>query len=512
MSRYDTIIIGAGHNGLTAATLLAKAGRQVVVLERRDRVGGLASRDEFHPGYRTAGILHDTSRLRRKIVDQLELKKFGLTLLREPPPVLIPERDGPGYVHWRDPNRAQGEIAARSQADAESYRAYRAFLKRIAPVIKRVFDEFPPDTQAQQLTQLWDIGRKALSLRMLGREDMMEVLRIGPMCVADWVAEWFETEIVRAAVAGPAVMHEFTGPWSPGTNLNLILAETQGPVAVKGGPAALVDALEKAALAAGVEIRTDARVVRLSLEEGAVSGVALANGEVLESRQVAAACDPKQLFLKLIPAPQLTMEFERNIKLLRTRGTTAKIDLALSDYPEYPGRPELQPVVLRTGTTIDDLERAFDPVKYREFALQPMVDVYVPTLEDPQLAPTGHHVFSVQAHWVPYDLEGGWTDEAKDRLLDGVLDTLSGYFPSLRQSIVGARVLSPVDLERIYGVTQGHLFHGEHATDQLILRPTPECSRYETPFRGLYLCGSGSHPGGGITCAPGALATQAILR
>ena len=337
MSRYDTIVIGAGHNGLTAATILAKAGRQVVVLERRDRIGGLASRDEFHPGYQTAGVLHDTSAVRRRVVDQLELRKFGLEILRQPAPVLVPERDGPGYLHWRDPGKAQGEISSRSQTDAEQYRAYRAFLKRIGPVLRRVFDEFPPDTQVQQLSNLWDLGKKALSLRMLGRSDMMEVLRIGPMCVADWVAEWFETEIVKAAVAAPAVMYDMTGPWSPGTNLNLILAETQGPIAVKGGPAALVEALEKAAIANGVEIRTDARVTRLNLQDGAVSGVSLANGEVLDGNQVAAACDPKHLFLKLIPPHLLTMEFERNVQHFRTRGTTAKIDLALDDYPEYPG-------------------------------------------------------------------------------------------------------------------------------------------------------------------------------
>ncbi len=511
MSRYDTIIIGAGHNGLTAATLLAKAGRQVVVLERRDRVGGLASADEFHPGYQTAGVLHETSAVRRSVVDQLELRKFGLEILQEPAPVLLPEKDGPGYLHWRDPGRAADEIASRSPSDAESYRVYRGFLKRLRPVVRRVFDEFPPDTQGQQLADLWNLGKKALSLRLLGRADMMEVLRIGPMCVADWVAEWFETEILRAAVAGPAVMHDMTGPWSPGTNLNLILAETLGTMAIKGGPAALVQALEKAANASGVEIRTDARVTRLNLQDGAVTGVSLANGEVLDGNQVAAACDPKHLFLKLVPPQLLSMEFERNVQHIRARGTTAKINLALDRYPEFPGRPDLQATFLRTGTSIDDLERAFDPVKYREFALEPMLDIYVPTLEAPQLAPTGHHVFSIQAHWIPYELEGGWTDEARDRLLDSVLDTLDSYSPQLRQSIVAAQVQSPVDLERIYGVTGGHLFHGEHATDQLILRPTPECARYTTPFKGLFLCGSGSHPGGGTTCAPGALATQAML-
>ncbi len=512
MSRYDTIVIGAGHNGLTAATLLARAGRQVVVLEAREQVGGLASRDEFHPGYRTAGVLHETSALRPWVVDKLELRKHGLEILKEPAPVLIPERDGPGYLHWHDSNRAEKEITGRSHHDAEQYRRYRAFLKRIAPVIRKVFDQFPADTQSIQLSELWDIGKKAIALRMLGRQDMMEVLRIGPMCVADWVAEWFETDIVRAAIAAPAVMHDMTGPWSPGTNLNLILAETQGQMAVKGGPAALVDALERAARAQGVEISTGSRVAKLNLQEGAVTGVTLANGEVLDGTQVAASCDPKQLFLKLIPANLLTMEFERNIQHYRTRGMTAKVNLALDRYPELPSRPDLQPTFLRTGTSIDDLERAFDPAKYREFALEPMLDVYVPTLEDSELAPSGHHVFSVQAHWVPYKLEGGWNDEARERLREAVIDVLESYLPDLRQSILGAQVQSPVDLERTYGVSGGHLHHGEHATDQLVLRPTPECARYATPFRGLFLCGSGSHPGGGITCAPGALATQAILR
>jgi len=512
MSRYDTIVIGAGHNGLTAATILAKAGRQVVVLERRDRIGGLASCDEFHPGYQTAGVLHDTSAVRPWLVDQLELRNHGLETLREPAPVYTPEKNGPGYLHWRDASRAQEEISRRSKDDADQYRAYRAFLKRITPVIRKVFDQFPPDTQSIHLSDLWDLGKKALSLRLLGRADMMEVLRIAPMCVADWVAEWFETEIVRAAVAAPAVIHDMTGPWSPGTNLNLILAETQGSLAVKGGPAALAESLERAALANGVEIRTGARVAKLNLEEGAVSGVTLANGEVLDATQVAATCDPKQLFLKLVPTQLLTMEFERNVEHFRTRGTTAKINLALDSYPEFPGRPDLQATFIRTGTSIDDLERAFDPVKYRDFALEPMLDIYVPTLESPGLAPEGHQVFSILVHWVPYELEGGWNDDSKLRLLDSVVDALTAYMPEVRQSIVAEEVLSPVDLEKTYAVTGGHLRHGEHATDQLVLRPTPECARYETPFQGLFLCGSGSHPGGGITCAPGALATQAILR
>jgi phytoene dehydrogenase-like protein len=491
--------------------MLARRGRKVVVLERRQRIGGLAASEEFHPGYRTAGVLHDTSAVRRWVIDQLELRKHGLELLRELPPIFVPQNDGTGYLHWRDPGKAASEIGPRSRRDAEAYRRFRSFIERIRPVVRKVFDDVPPDAQSARLTDLWGLGKKAISLRLLGRSDMMELARIAPMCVADWVSEYFETEIVRAAVAAPATLNGLTGPWSPGTGFNLLLSESLAQVAVRGGPAALIAALESAARATGAEIRTDARVTRLDVQQGAVAGVTLANGEVLEADRVAAACDPKHLFLDLVPPHLLSLEFERNISLFRARGTAAKIDLALSGYPEITGRPELQPAFLRTGAGLDELERAFDPVKYREFALEPVLDFYVPTIERPELAPAGHHVFSIQVHWVPYDLEGGWTDEARERLLESALDALAAYMPTIRQALVAAAVASPVDLERTYGVTGGHLYHGEHAIDQLVLRPTPECARYATPFEGLYLCGSGSHPGGGISCAPGALASRTLL-
>lgn len=512
MSRYEVIVIGAGHNGLTAATLLAKRGKRVVVVERRQRIGGLAAGEEFHDGYRTAGVLHDTSAVRGWVIDQLQLRKHGLELHRRPPPVFVSQREGTGYLHWRDPDRAKEEIGPRSSRDVDAYRKYRAFLGRVAVVVRKIFDDFPPDTRGVGLPELWSLARKAISLRMLGKSDMMELFRVAPMCVGDWLGEWFETEILRTAIAEPAVVHGLTGPWSPGTSLNLILHETLAGPMVKGGPAALVAALGRAARAAGVEIRTGARVARLNLQDGAVAGVTLAGGEVLEAPQIAASCDPKHLFLDLVPPQMLELEFERNVTLFRARGTTAKVNLALSGYPEIAGRPGLQPALLRTGATLDELERAFDPVKYRDFALEPMLEVYVPSIEQPDLAPSGHQVFSILAHWVPYDLDGGWTDESKERLLESVLDTLSGHMPDLRRALVGAEVATPVDLETAYGVTGGHLYHGEHAIDQLVLRPTPECARYRTPFRGLFLCGSGSHPGGGITCAPGALATRAVLQ
>lgn len=511
MSRYDVIVIGAGHNGLTAATLLAKQGRNVAVIERRGEIGGLAASDEFYPGYRTAGVLHDTTQVRDWVIEALDLRRHGLETRREVPPVFVAEKNGRGYVHWQDAGKARQELSALSQKDVESYKRYRAFIKKVAPILRRVFDQAPVDTESPSVGELFGLGRTALALRLLGKDDMMEFFRIAPMCVADWVGEWFETEIVRAAVAGPAVTHGVTGPWSPGTNLNLLLAETFAGSGIQGGPRALAEALHKAATAAGAEIRTGVAVTRIGFQDRAVASVSLSNGEVLEAGQIAASCDPKHLFLDLVEPALLGLDFESNVTHFRTRGTAAKIDLALRGYPALEGRSDFHPLFVRTGATIDELEHAFDPIKYRDFSHEPMLEAYVPTLESAALAPPDHHVMSVLVHWVPYDLDGGWTDDSRQRLFDSVLDTLTAYMPEIRDLVVGSRVLTPADLEAEYGTTGGHLYHGEHATDQLLLRPTPETARYATPFRGLYLCGSGSHPGGGLTCAPGALAARSML-
>ena len=510
-SRYDAVVIGAGHNGLTTAAYLAKAGKKVVVVESREAVGGLAASEEFHPGYRTAGVLHDTTGVRKWVIDDLELRKHGLETRRAAPPIFVSQVEGPGYLHFRDSRAAQKEIAAHSKHDAESYRQYRAFIRKISPIFRSLFDEAPADTDRLGIADLWGLGKKALSLRLLGKTDMMEIFRIVPMCVADWVNEWFETEVLRVAVAGPAILNTMTGPWSPGSNLNLLMSEILFDSAVVGGPAALTSALEKAARAQGVEIRTAARVGHLKVAEGKVEGVILVNGEALEADLVAASCHPKHLFLDLLPSHALPIQFEQNLLGYRSRGVVAKINLALNGYPQFRCRPDLQPEIIRTGELLDDLERAFDPAKYRMFSVEPYLDIWVPTVENPALAPSGHHVFSIQAHFAPYELEGGWNDARKEEFFDAVMAVLSRHVPGIEQYVVAAEVSSPADLEERFGVTGGHLLHGEHAIDQLVVRPVPECARYRTPFVGLFLCGGGSHPGGGITCAPGSLAARAML-
>jgi phytoene dehydrogenase-like protein len=510
--KYDVVVIGAGHNGLTAAALLAKKGRTVIIVERREIVGGLAAGHEFHPGYWSTGVLHDTTGVRRWVVEGLALEEHGLAFHPAPPPVFVPERDGSGLLLWRDPDAAAEELSRHSAQDGDRYREYRAFLHRITPVMRRLLDRPPPEIFEPRFGDLLDLGRSALALRMLGKRDMMEVLRIVPMCVADYLGEWFDTELVKAALAGPAIYSTWTGPWSPGSNLNLLLDESQSAGPVKGGPQALVAALERAAKALGVEIRTGTEVESLELRDGKVTGVRIRGGDVYEATRVVASCDPKHLFLQLLPPGSSPRQSERNIVNYRTRGTTAKVNLALSGYPKLACRPDLTPTVIRTGETIDELEQAFDPVKYKQLSEEPVLDIHVPTIESPELAPAGHHVFSILVSFTPYDLEGGWNSERKAELYQRVVARLARYAPDLEPAIVGSEVLSPADLESSYGLSGGHLHHGEHSTDQLLVRPTPECARYRTPFEGLFLCGSGSHPGGGITCAPGALAARTMLR
>lgn len=510
MSRQDVVVIGSGINSLVCATLLAKKGKKVLVLEKRLTVGGLAASDEFHPGFKTAGVFNDTTQLRPWVIDQLNLKQHGLKLRAEEAPVFAPQKGGRGLLLWRNADKAQEEIAPLSQKDAKAYKDYRAFVERVSPFMRKVFDDFPPDIMTMSFPGLWDLMKKAVSLRMLGRADMMEILRIAPMCVADWLNEYFESDILKAAIAGPAIHHSFTGPWSPGTVANLLMAECVTQNAVVGGPQALAKAVLAAAKAANVEIRTGAEVGEIVIQGKKATAVKLAGGTQIDADRIVAGCDPKQVFLELIEPAYLTQSFEHNIKNIRARGTTAKLDLALKALPEFAGRPSFKPEFVRTGEFFDQMEKAFDHIKYDEYSTLPILDAYFPTLEAPELAPSGSHVCQILVHFAPENLQGGWTAERKRAFEDLALKALGQYAPNLRSLIVGSRLLTPADLAKDYNLSGGHLFHGEHAADQLLVRPTPECSRYGTPFENLYLCGSGSHPGGGLTGAPGGLAARVI--
>jgi phytoene dehydrogenase-like protein len=375
-------------------------------------------------------------------------------------------------------------------------------LSRIAPFTRSLFDNGPP-TLTGSAASIWPLASRGLALRLLGRVTMLELLRVGPMCLADWLNESFESDLLKVTLAAPALAGTRAGPWSPGTAANLLRLEALAGNTVEGGAPALIDALENAAAQRGVEIRLGSEVSRIRTAAGVVEGVELAGGAQIDAPVVLSSCDPKRTFLHLLGATAISPKLGHQIDKLRSSGTTAKVDLALREPLRFACRPDLEIEHAGLGcSTIDDLERAFDGVKYRQCSGAPLLDVHVP-------AP---NVASILVHFAPHDLEGGWTDSRREKLGDLVISTLARYAPGVETIIEARNVLTPPDIEERYGVTGGHIHHIEHALDQMITRPAPSCARYATPIEGLYLCGSGSHPGGGLTGGPGALCAAAVLR
>jgi len=506
------IVIGAGHNGLTAATRLAQAGRSVTVVEARDTPGGLCAEREFHPGYRVPGTLHDSSTFRYNVAAALRLDEHGLAFV-DPPPVFAADSTGSGLLLHRSPDDARSELEALSPHDAAGYRRWRQFLTRIQPFVATLASEAPPPLVGSSGADLRALARRGIGLRRLGRTDMVELLRIAPMCAADWLHEYFESPLLCELLAAPGVIGTFLGPWSAGSAANLLLHECTVHREIVGGPAGLIRALLSTAAAAGVAIRTGCPVERIRLEGGRVSGVTLGDGEEIDAGVVASSCDPRQTFLDLLPPGSLSAGFEASCAAYRMRGTTAKMHLALSGPLDVTGRRgELSSAMRIGGGDIDALERAYDAVKYRRLPDRPHLDLRLPTVTDPDLAPAGHHVASLIVSFVPYALEGGWSLDRRLELERSVLDTLRLQAPNLDDRLVATELLTPVDLEREFNLTGGHLHHGEHALDQLfMMRPVAAAGRYRTPVPGLFLAGSGSHPGGGVTGAPGLLAAESVL-
>jgi phytoene dehydrogenase-like protein len=505
---YDVIVVGAGHNGLVCASLLARSGRKVLLAERRDIVGGLCAGEEFHPGYRHAGFWTDTSGLRPWVVESLQLSKHGLTFDSKWPKIFSPGDPGDGVCVSCGPDGK----SRLEPADLQKWEALLAFAARLRPVIEPLVNEPPPDLAHAGTIETLRLLRHGWAARRLGKRDMMELLRIPPMCVADWLREWLPSEHLCAVMAHTAILGTWMGPWSPGSaaNLLLYLATLQKPVA--GGADALVRALGSSARANGVEIRTQAKVARFTVAGDTVTGVQLEDGETLAASAVVATCDPRQVFQSMLPRRLLGTQLESRIAHYRMRGTTARVNLALKGDVNWSSAHGSQAHYIRTGAHVDTIERAFDAVKYRRCSERPVLDMHMPTRAQADLAPAGCHVLCIQVHFAPYALEGGWTDAAKKRLSESVLTELSRFAPGIRDLVAGSEVLTPVDLETRYGLTGGHPHHGEHALDQLLTRPLPEAFRYATPFPGLYLGGSGTHPGGGVTGAPGALAARELLK
>ncbi len=516
---YDVIVIGGGHNGLVTAAYLGRAGRRVLVLERRPFVGGAAVTEDIVPGFRAPTGASLVGLLRPEVMYDLDLVRHGLAFLPFDPTVVGLGEDGRSLRLWRDGRRSKEEIASYSRKDAEAYPHFHQTMVQLGRVVDPLLVTTPPSLASASAREQWFLLRRALKVRRLGKDAMHEALRFPTMSLADFLAEWFETELLKATIAMDGLLGTFRGPRSPGTAFGLLhhyLAEANGGAwaLVRGGTGTLPDALASAAQAYGVSIRTDAAVKRILTSDGRVTGVELLSAETIAANVVASNADPKATLLGLVDSTELDPRFLLQIKNYNTAGATSKVNLALEGLPSLPRVDGgMAPVHLRIGPSLEYLERAYDDGKYGRRSKELFLDVVVPTVVDPSLAPSGKHVMSIVAQYTPYGLKRGSWQDAREDLGDAVVETLEEFLPGIRRMIVGRQVLTPWDLEQRFGMTGGHIYHGEMTLDQqYVLRPAWGWARYRTPIAGLYLCGSGTHPGGGITGAPGYNAAREILK
>lgn len=511
------LLIGSGHNALVAAFYLARAGHKPVVLERRHDVGGGAVTGDLHPGFQGPTLSHEVL-LHQGIVREMDLARHGLELLTPDAVVCSLANDGPPLVLYDDVKRTADGLALTSARDARAYADFRAALDAILPVLATVLESMPPDIDHPGAADLWQLVKAGHRFRSLSKRDAYRLLRWGPMPVLDLMHELFEGELLRATVAGPALSGTMLGPRSAGSALVLLLREAHRRLAggrtlyARGGPGAVTRALAAAARAAGAEIRTGTAVERVLVRDGRVTGV-VANGQEISADVVVSGADPRTTFLSLIDPAELTPDFVQKVRNYRAAGTVAKVNLALSALPAFGVDAPALGGRIQLGAELDYLERAFDHAKYGELSVAPWLDITIPTVLDPSLAPAGAHVASIYVHYAPYRLRAGaWADH-RDRLLATTLDVVERHAPGIRRQVVAAQVVTPAELESTYGLAGGHVFHGELALDQLFaMRPLLGVARYHTPIRGLYLCGAGTHPGGFMTGTSGRLAATAVRK
>ncbi len=509
--RYDSIIVGGGHNGLVCAAYLAKAGRRVLVLEAGEQLGGAAITRCFAPGYRVSAGAHRIGMLSRSIADDLALSRFGLTFAAERPLSMALSREGAHLTFAGD------SVSGASSADTGAYAAFAARMRKIAAHLRPALDMVPPRLGTTAWCDIGRLIRMGWQIRSLGRADMQEFLRIAGMNVFDLVEENFTDPLLQGAVAFDAVLGSNFGPRTPGSVLALLYRLTAESAAValgplKGGVGSVTQAIAAAARAVGVELRTGTAVARLVVKDDCVTGVRLSTGEVIEAATVISNADPHTTFLRLLGAEHLDTGFVRRIRNFRSRGLTAKLHLALSGAPGFTCVALAPGMRLVIAPSPSALELAFNPTKYDAPSESPALEIVCETEADPDMAPPGHHVLSVNVQYAPGTLRGGW-DTHREAFVARILRVMEDYAPGLSAKLVASELLTPADIEREFRITGGHWHHGELSFDQIfMLRPVPGIGQYQAPLPGLYLCGASSHPGGGVIGIAGRNAAHQVLR
>ena len=512
--RHGIVIIGAGHNGLVCAAYLAKAGRKVTVVEAAGRVGGAAVTREFAPGFRVSACAHLLYLLDQDISKDLRLEQHGLTMAKSGLITVSLSKDGHHLVLSRQ--QVDGNV---SDHDQMAMKEFRRLMDRFAGIIGKLHNRIPPRFVSGRRSDLIGLGKLALDIRLLGRDDMREFLRIAGINIYDVLQENFDSDMLKGALALNAVLGTHLGPRSNNsvfTALHRLSGNTGSAPGTlflpRGGMGAVSEALAAAAREQGAEIRTSSPVAHIIMENDRVAGVELASGEQLPADTVVSNADPKTTFLNLLGARKLEAGFAHKVNHIRARGNAAKLHLALSDLPDFTGLSfEQLDERLVIAPDLDYIERAFNHAKYGEYSAQPVMEIVIPSIFDKTLAPEGRHVLSAIVQYAPRNLKQGW-GAAKSAFTEMLLDLLQQYAPDIRSKAMMAELLTPEDIEKEFRISGGHWHHGELSLDQfLMLRPVPGAAQYETPVDGLYLCGAGSHPGGGVMGSAGRNAAKVIL-
>jgi phytoene dehydrogenase-like protein len=518
---WDVIIVGGGHNGLVCAAYLARAGVRTLVLERRKLVGGAAVTEEIFPGFRYSVCSYVVSLMRPEIIRELELRRHGLDML---PLDGTFTPLGDDYL-WRpeDKTVCHREIARHSRADADAYVDFTETMAEMASFVKPLLGMTPPDPKAIDLRGALDALSLANQFRKLPRARQQLLVQLLSSSALDFVERWFETDALKATLASSGIIGTFLGVRSPTTAYVLLhhyMGEIDGTFRSwglpKGGTGAVSQAIAASAREAGAEVRVEASVARVRVENGRARGVVLENGDEIDAATVVSSADLRVTFERLIGLERLPDEFATAVRRFRFRGATAKVNLALDGLPDFscrPGPGAHLAGAISISPSIDYLERAYDEAKYGAFSRRPYIDVVIPSVSDPSVAPPGKHVMSCFVQYAPYHLRDTTWDLQREALGDAVIDTLAEHAPNVRNLVLHRQVVTPLDLERDFSLTEGNIFHGELTPDQLFfMRPAPGWARYATPIAGFYLCGSSTHPGGGIMGAPGRNAASRILR